>query len=88
MGHQLIFSETADDLRKAACYAPRIPMSHLPVPLSPAHGGDYGDNTGDRVVQLLVEQPLLIDHRKFDIRCYVFVRSFDPFVGMCGRCLV
>jgi hypothetical protein len=35
----------------------------------------------DRVAQLLVEYPLLMKNRKFDMRFYVFVRSFYPFEG-------
>jgi hypothetical protein len=35
----------------------------------------------DRVAQLIVEHPLLLKNRKFDLRCYVFVRSFYPFEG-------
>lgn len=35
----------------------------------------------DRVAQLLVEHPLLMKDRKFDMRYYVLVRSFYPFEG-------
>lgn len=35
----------------------------------------------DRVAQLLVDYPLLMKNRKFDMRYYVFVRSFYPFEG-------
>lgn len=35
----------------------------------------------DKVAQLLITQPLLVRERKFDIRVYVFVRSFVPFEG-------
>lgn len=81
-GHQVVFSQDEDALHKAACFAPMVSMNKLPVPLSKESKQDYDDDTGDRIVQLLVEYPLLIEQRKFDIRCFVFVRSFEPFVGM------
>lgn len=83
-GHQLIVSQDEAGLQQAACCAPRVLKSQLPVPLlssSNKNFNDYAEDTGDRIVQLLVEHPLLMDNRKFDIRCFVFVRSFEPFVG-------
>ena len=35
----------------------------------------------DSVAQLLISNPLLIKKRKFDLRVFVFVRSFIPFEG-------
>jgi hypothetical protein len=37
------------------------------------------DEGRDRVAQLLVEYPLLMKNRKFDMRYYVLIRSFYPF---------
>ena len=37
---------------------------------------------GDRVAQLLVEHPLLVNEKKFDLRIFVVVRSFVPFEGI------
>jgi len=34
---------------------------------------------GDKVAQLLVEFPLLVKGRKFDLRMFVLVRAFEPF---------
>lgn len=36
----------------------------------------------DRVAQLLIHDPLLVRKLKFDLRTFVFVRSFVPFEGM------
>ena len=40
---------------------------------------DNSTNVIDRVAQLLVEKPLLINGYKFDLRVFVVVRSFVPF---------
>ena len=43
---------------------------------------DAMDRSGqDHVIQLLVERPLLVKGRKFDLRLFVLVRSFSPFEG-------
>lgn len=39
------------------------------------------NNTGDRVAQLLVRAPLLISKKKFDLRIFTVVKSFEPFEG-------
>lgn len=80
-GHQLVISEDKAGITTAACKSPCVPLSSLPAPLPTSLATLYAPHTGDRVAQLLVERPLLIDDRKFDIRCFVFVRSFEPFVG-------
>ena len=42
----------------------------------------YKDNpVADRIAQLLVDKPLLFKGIKFDLRIFVFVRSFVPFEG-------
>jgi hypothetical protein len=44
-------------------------------------GDDDGssDGQGEKVAQLFVRHPLLALGKKFDVRVYVFVRSFQPF---------
>ena len=40
-------------------------------------GGEVANMDGEKVAQLFVTHPLLVHGRKFDIRVYVFVRSFQ-----------
>ena len=39
------------------------------------------DTSTDRVAQLVVERPLLLNGRKFDLRLFVAVKSFVPLKG-------
>ena len=41
----------------------------------------------DHVAQLSVEHPLLLRGLKFDIRAFVIVRSYHPFVVYMHRCV-
>jgi len=42
-------------------------------------GNEHYALDGDKVAQLLVEYPLLVKGRKFDLRLFVLVRAFEPF---------
>ncbi len=41
--------------------------------------------TKDYVAQLCVERPMLVGGLKFDIRAFVVVRSYSPFVAYMHR---
>ena len=49
------------------------------APLLKCLNNDNSNNVIDRVAQLLVEKPLLVNGYKFDLRVFVIVRSFVPF---------
>ena len=88
-GHQIVSSSGVEGLQTAASMAPIYPDTLL---LSMAGESNVSGNTKsydgvDRVAQLLVDQPLLVHKRKFDIRCFVLVRSFEPFDGRFCTCL-
>ncbi len=92
IGHKVIFSQDAAGLQQAAASAPLFQNDLLNL----VAGCSEGVNTTrihpdtlpfdgvDRIAQLLVHRPLLVRGRKFDIRVFVFVRSFEPFEGECS----
>lgn len=89
LGHQIVCSEDLTGLQQAAAFAPMLTNDLLYL----TAGCSHGRNTErihpetltldgvDRVAQLMVDKPLLVQGRKFDIRTFVFVRSFEPFEG-------
>lgn len=74
-------SEAYSMLNEAAQVTELFPTELLPQPFIKISIPDYNQHvvTTDKIVQLLVHKPLLVTGRKFDIRLYVFVRSFVPF---------
>ena len=89
LGHQIVFSQDAAGLQQAAAFAPQLSNDLLYKTAGCAHGRNTDRihpetlqlDGVDRVAQLLVDRPLLVQGRKFDIRTFVFVRSFEPFEG-------
>lgn len=91
LGHNIVSDTSSRGVKVAAAFAPMIAdeklfalsntntaqqlLEHLKVDFLLAN-----DNT-DRVAQLLVDRPLLVNNRKFDMRYFVFIRSFEPFEG-------
>jgi hypothetical protein len=57
----------------------RSPSASSPTGLasSPTRADRFA--AGDGVVQQYIDRPLLVDGRKFDLRCYVFIASVDPW---------
>jgi hypothetical protein len=91
MGHRIVEDSTDQGLHFSAIFAP--PINDITV--TKLAGVDSFEDVEnvigatpmnydgmDRVAQLLVDQPLLMRDRKFDMRCFVLVRSFEPFEGM------
>lgn len=91
LGHQIVSSQDMVGLQQAAAFTPLLSNELL----YQTAGCTNGRNTDrihpetlpldgvDRVAQLLVDKPLLVQGRKFDVRTFVFVRSFEPFEGEC-----
>ncbi len=91
LGHNIVSDTTSRGAKVAAAFAPTIAdekllalsntksakqlLDHLNVDLLLSY------DKADRVAQLLVDQPLLVNNRKFDVRYFVFIRSFEPFEG-------
>jgi hypothetical protein len=83
-GHTVI--TPAMGLADVATAAPQLPPALLqqlrgapPDADSTAGAAGAPSHDGDKVAQLFVRHPLLALGRKFDVRAYVFVRSFVPF---------
>eukprot|EP01036_Dinobryon_divergens_P025701 gene25703-34278_t len=75
-------SEEREALKNIALASPLLANAarHLPQRESRADNDEMMDSNGqDYIIQLLVERPLLVKGRKFDLRLFVFVRSFSPF---------
>lgn len=92
LGHQIIADPGVDGLHHAAVATPLLPGEVLQAMIGAKdekqlHSviGTSHDLTpfdgSDRIAQLFVERPLLIGNRKFDMRYFVFVRSFYPLQG-------
>jgi hypothetical protein len=77
-GHHIIHEQGEHGLNLAARFSPLLAPDILTKidngKIQPSEEMIY-----DRVAQLLVDQPLLVDNYKFDMRYFVFVRSFRPF---------
>jgi hypothetical protein len=91
-GHRIVSGQDKAGLQLAAALAPLISddLLYLVAGADSAettaeriHPETISHNGVDRVAQLLVDMPLLVRSRKFDIRTFVFVRSFEPFEGKC-----
>lgn len=79
-------------LQEAASIAPLLSIGHLPIPMSSVNSGQpltgqQVEVSSDRIAQLLVKKPLLVRGIKFDLRVFVFVRSFVPFEGTASCCI-
>ena len=75
---------TLSALKSIALASPLLPNAVRYLPQRESRVEDDGDmdrNGQDHVIQLLVQRPLLVKGRKFDLRLFVFVRSFSPFEG-------
>ena len=91
MGHNIVSDPTTRGLQQVAAFAPMISDDKLLRLAKTTSSQTLFDtlhvdlilsyDQTDRVAQLLVEQPLLIRNRKFDLRYFVLVRSFYPFEG-------
>jgi hypothetical protein len=84
-GHRIVTAAGREGLLQAAVAAPQLPRRTWT-----RDNGGGGDAAGDdddddyqvekdKVAQQLVIKPLLVQQRKFDMRVFVFVRSFVPF---------
>lgn len=91
LGHQIVASQDTSGLQQAAAFAPQLTNDLLYLTAGCAsgrnteriHAETLQFDGVDRVAQLLVDKPLLALSRKFDVRVFVFVRSFEPFEGEC-----
>lgn len=91
-GHRIVEDYQATGLHFAAMFAPALPdnvLAALAGVTSLEEVGKLIDSEPiahdgmDRVAQLLVDNPVLVKDRKFDLRYFVLVRSFEPFEGKC-----
>jgi hypothetical protein len=89
LGHKIVACEDIEDaLHAVAKHSPpfsfdrEIPsVARSLESLSLGNLGSFPCYSEDKVAQLLVDAPLLVRGRKFDVRMFVFVRSFLPFEG-------
>jgi len=66
-------------IEEAAFAAPNIPINVLSDNIKSKYQNING--VKERVAQLLIYKPLLVRGLKFDLRTFVFVRSFYPLEG-------
>lgn len=76
-GHRIFSIESG--LEEIAQYVTRL---HIEQDADDPRGFVIKTDKVDSIAQLLVTSPLCVLGRKFDIRAYVFVRSFEPFEGI------
>ena len=77
-GHRIFCGDGIEGLEELARHVPRLSIEK-----------SFDQNPGfvinsvkvDSIAQLFVTSPLCVSGRKFDIRVFVFVRSFEPFEG-------
>ena len=89
MGHKVIpagdrVQDSSLALRSIALSSPQLNVERFLPSLnekSDHKNPKIAGTGGDHIIQLLVEKPLLVKGRKFDLRLFVFVRSFVPFEG-------
>ncbi len=90
LGHRIVEDTSSEGLHYSAIFAPPINDTAVTMLAGVKSFEDVEKVIGvapmnfdgmDRVAQLLVDQPLLMRDRKFDMRCFVLVRSFEPFEG-------
>jgi hypothetical protein len=79
-GHRIVTSGDESGLQAIAAMTPKLDIEY----------GDDGEILSfkkthpdhELVAQKLILRPLLVFNRKFDLRVFVFVRSFVPFEGL------
>lgn len=79
IGHKIIASGDESGLQQIAQTCPMMQLEYKGDDVIGV--SSFRQKPVDRIAQLLVTQPLLVMKRKFDLRLFVFVRSFVPFEG-------
>jgi len=79
IGHVIVASGDKMGLQRIGKTCPMIELEYQEGNIVGVNA--FRQKPVDRIAQLLVTRPLLVLKRKFDLRLYVFVRSFVPFDG-------
>lgn len=84
IGHLIVTSSDEAGLQQIAQSCPMLQLEYEEGRIVGINA--FRQRPMDRIAQLLVTRPLLVKKRKFDLRLFVFIRSFVPFEGKAHNC--